>query len=354
MKTIVGIQFKGGGRVYYFDPLHFNFKRGDYAIVETVRGLELGFVSIGNRDVEDDHLEHELKPVIRRATDHDIKQEEKNIELAKKSFEIFKKHVKEFDLDMKPLYCEYTIDSSKIIFYYSAEDRIDFRELLKVLAPEFKIRVELRQIGTREAARVMGGIGSCGRELCCKTHLANFDFVTMKMAKEQGMALNTNKISGICDKLMCCIAYEHELYKELKKELPAVGQMVKTPSCDCCKIVSVDYIKKIVRTNENPNGAPTPHNAADVELIDLTKEVKDNAEVITTINDDEITVIDNSLNNIEYNDEEKIETVSFTKEEAVENDNNKKNNNNKHKNKYHKHHKPKQGNKNGKGENRSN
>ena len=200
----------------------------------------------------------------------------------------------------------------------------------------------------------MGGIGSCGRELCCKTHLANFDFVTMKMAKEQGMALNTNKISGICDKLMCCIAYEHELYKELKKELPAVGQMVKTPSCDCCKIVSVDYIKKIVRTNENPNGAPTPHNAADVELIDLTKEVKDNAEVITTIDNEEITVIDNSLNNIEYNDEEKIETVSFTKEEAVENDNNKKNNNNKHKNRYHKHHKPKQGNKNGKGENRSN
>ena len=352
MKTIVGIQFKGGGRVYYFDPLNFRFKRGDYAIVETVRGLELGFVSIGNRDVEDDHLEHELKPVVRRATDFDIKQEEKNTELAKKSFEIFKKHVKHFNLDMKPLYCEYTIDSSKIIFYYSAEDRIDFRELLKVLAPEFKIRVELRQIGTREAARVMGGIGSCGRELCCKTHLANFDFVTMKMAKEQGMALNTNKISGICDKLMCCIAYEHELYKELKKELPAVGQMVKTPSCECCKIVSVDYIKKIVRTNENPNGAPTPHNASDVELIDLTKEVKDNAEVITTINEkEEITVIDNSLNDIEFVEKEDLETVSFAKEESA---NNNKNNHNKQKNRYQRHHKPKQGNKNVKTENRSN
>ena len=283
MKTIVGIQFKGGGRVYYFDPLGFVFNRGDYAIVETVRGLELGFVSIGNRTVEDDYLEHELKPVIRPATKKDLEQEEKNNALAKKNFEVFKKYVQEFNLDMKPLYCEYTIDSSKVIFYYCAEDRVDFRELLKVLAPEFKIRVELRQIGTREAARVIGGIGTCGRELCCKTHLANFDFVTMKMAKEQGMSLNTSKISGVCDKLMCCIAFEHELYQELKKELPNVGQMVKTPSCDCCKVVSVDYIKKLVKTNENPNGAPTTHEAKDVELINFNQEVKDDAEVVAVI-----------------------------------------------------------------------
>ena len=297
MKTIVGIQFKGGGRVYYFDPLGFKFNRGDYAIVETVRGLELGFVSIGNREVEDDYIEHELKPVIRPATSKDLEQEEKNNILAKKNFEVFKRYVKEFDLDMKPLYCEYTIDSSKVIFYYSAEDRVDFRELLKVLAPEFKIRVELRQIGTREAARVIGGIGTCGRELCCKTHLANFDFVTMKMAKEQGMSLNTNKISGICDKLMCCIAFEHELYQELKKELPSVGQMVKTPSCDCCKVVSVDYIKKLVRTNENPNGAPSTHEAKDVEVINFNQELKDNATVEAVIEpvvvDVEVPVEDN-------------------------------------------------------------
>lgn len=313
MITIVGIQFKGGGRVYYFDPLHFKFERGDYAIVETVRGLELGYVSIGNREVEEDHLSHELKPVIRRATEKDLKQEEKNNELAKKSFEIFKKYVKEFDLDMKPLYCEYTIDSSKILFYYCSEERIDFRELLKVLAPEFKIRVELRQIGTREAARIIGGIGSCGRELCCKTHLANFDFVTMKMAKEQGMALNTNKISGICDKLMCCIAYEHELYQALKKELPNVGQMVKTPSCDCCKIVSVDYIKKIVRTNENPNGAPTAHKAEDVEIINFDAKVKDDAKVVATIDEsEEITVIDTDIKEAEVTSDDT--TVSFTKE----------------------------------------
>lgn len=310
MKTVVGIQFKGGGRVYYFDPLKYNFKRGNYAIVETVRGLELGFVSIGNRDIDDDALEHELKPVIRPATEKDIKQDEKNIELAKSSFEVFKKHVKEFNLDMKPLYCEYTIDSSKVIFYYSAEERVDFRELLKVLAPEFKIRVELRQIGTREAARVIGGIGSCGRELCCKTHLANFDFVTMKMAKEQGMALNTNKISGICDKLMCCIAYEHELYQELKKEMPNVGQMVKTPSCDCCKVVSVDYIKKLIKTSENPNGAPTTHKADEVELINFDAKVKDDAKVVATINENNEIIVDEIV---------KEENISFV---VVEDDNN--------------------------------
>lgn len=322
MKTVVGIQFKGGGRVYYFDPLDNPFARGDYAIVETVRGLELGFVSIGNREIEDDQLEHELKPVIRRATEEDIRQEEKNNELAKKSFETFKQLVKEFDLDMKPLYCEYTIDSSKVIFYYSAEDRVDFRELLKVLAPKFRIRVELRQIGTREAARVIGGVGSCGRELCCKTHLSNFDFVTMKMAKEQGMALNTNKISGICDKLMCCIAYEHELYQELKKELPNVGQMVKTPTCNCCKVVSVDYMKKIVRTNENPNGTPTVHAASEVEVIDFSKEVRDDAKVVVTIpkeikgKEREITIVEEETTN-------DFETKSINAEETISSNENK-------------------------------
>ncbi|MCM1260459.1 MAG: stage 0 sporulation protein [Prevotella sp.] len=333
MKTVVGIQFKGGGRVYYFDPLDNPFSRGDHAIVETVRGLELGFVSIGNREIEDDQLEHELKPVIRRATEEDIRQEEKNNELAKKSFETFKQLVKEFDLDMKPLYCEYTIDSSKVIFYYSAEDRVDFRELLKVLAPKFRIRVELRQIGTREAARVIGGVGSCGRELCCKTHLSNFDFVTMKMAKEQGMALNTNKISGICDKLMCCIAYEHELYQELKKELPNVGQMVKTPSCNCCKVVSVDYMKKIVRTNENPSGAPTAHPANEVEIIDFSKEVRDDAKVVVTI-PKEVKGKEREIIILEEEKSDEFETKSVTLEET-NSSNDSKEKKNHHKNQKH-------------------
>lgn len=312
MRKIVGIQFKGGGRVYYFDPLTYHFKRGDYAIVETIRGLELGYVSIGNREVEDSQIEHELKPVIREATKADLEQEEKNNILAKKSFEVFKEYIKKLDLDMKPLYCEYTIDSSKIIFYYFAEDRVDFRELLKLLTPKFRIRVELRQIGTREAARVIGGIGSCGRELCCKTHLANFDFVTMKMAKEQGMALNTNKISGICDKLMCCIGYEQELYQELKKEFPSVGQMVKTPSCDCCKVVSVDYLKKTIKTNENPNGMPVTYPVKDVECIHFDSNIKDGSKVTAIIHQEEMIIVDES---IEINDEEKSDTKSFISEE---------------------------------------
>ena len=209
---------------------------------------------------------------------------------------------------MKPLYCEYTIDCSKIIFYYCADDRVDFRDLLKLLTPRFRIRVELRQVGTREAARIIGGVGSCGRELCCKTHLANFDFVTMKMAKEQGMTLNTSKISGICDKLMCCIAYEHELYVELKKELPNVGQMVKTPSCECCKVVSVDYIKKMVKTAENENGMPVSHKAEDVQPISFNSAVKDDAKLVATIEDEEITIVEES---IEVKQEDDLETKSF-------------------------------------------
>lgn len=291
MKKIVGIQFKGFGKVYYFDPLDIDFASGEYAIVETVRGVELGKVIIANREVEDDQIEYELKPVIRKATDADVAQEEKNIELAKKSFEIFKKYISVCKLEMKPLYAEYTIDQTKVIFYYTADDRVDFRELLKHLAPEFKIRVELRQIGPREAARALGGVGICGRELCCKNFLQNFDFVTMKMAKEQGMSLNNNKISGMCGKLMCCIAYENEIYKELKKEFPAVGSMVKTPTCECCKVVSVDYLKRLVKTEEIKEGMPVVHTLDEIDGYQIAKAVEE-PEVIATaeIMEDEIEI----------------------------------------------------------------
>lgn len=291
MKKIVGIQFKGFGKVYYFDPLDIDFASGEYAIVETVRGVELGKVIIANREVEDDQIEYELKPVIRKATDSDVAQEEKNIELAKKSFEIFKKYISVCKLEMKPLYAEYTIDQTKVIFYYTADDRVDFRELLKHLAPEFKIRVELRQIGPREAARALGGVGICGRELCCKKFLQNFDFVTMKMAKEQGMSLNNNKISGMCGKLMCCIAYENEIYKELKKEFPAVGSMVKTPTCECCKVVSVDYLKRLVKTEEIKEGMPVVHTLDEIDGYQIAKAVEE-PEVIATaeIMEDEIEI----------------------------------------------------------------
>ncbi len=287
MTKIVGIQFKGVGKVYYFNPLNFQFNPGEYAIVETIRGIELGKVIIGNREVEDDQIEYELKPVIRKANEEDVIQEQKNNELAKKSFETFKKYIRICNLDMKPLYAEYTIDQTKIIFYYTAEDRVDFRELLKYLAPEFKIRVELRQIGPREAARALGGVGICGRELCCASHLQNFDFVTMKMAKEQGMSLNNSKISGVCGKLMCCIGYENELYKEMKKEFPAVGSMVKTNTCDNCKVVAVDYFKKLVKTEEIKDGMPVVHSLDEIDGFQVAKAFEEPELIIDAKMDEE-------------------------------------------------------------------
>ena len=335
MKEIVGIQFKNASRVYYFSPLEYKFNVGEYAIVETVRGLELGKVIIANRHVEDDELSHELKPVVRKANNHDLMLEKKHEEMAPESFTIFKKYVSELNLPMKPLYCEYTIDSSKIIFYYSAEDRVDFRELLKLLTPHFKTRVELRQIGPREAARVVGGLGSCGRVICCKTCLNNFDFVTMKMAKEQGMSLNTNKISGVCGKLMCCIGYEHEIYLELKKEVPNIGQLVKTPNCPCCKVVSVDYVKKVVSVLENPDGAPVRYEAKQVSLV-VPKDPneKDSEIVISNEDVEEIVEVENTENNESKEDKSKKKIYKpFVKNNTNNNNNNKKKKNKKNDNK---------------------
>ncbi len=227
---------------------------------------------------------------------------------------------------MKPLYCEYTLDHSKLIFYYCAEDRVDFRELLKLLAAEFKTRIELRQIGPREAARIIGGIGTCGQVLCCQRYLREFDFVTMKMAKEQSMSLNNTKISGSCGKLMCCIAYESELYKELRKEIPGVGTYVKTPSCECCKIVSVDYIKKIVRTQENPNGMPVAHDASKVEVVNIKNKKETTIQVTTvealpkseTENIEEDVIIEelNETENIVVETEENVVEVNRSEEKS--------------------------------------
>ncbi len=281
MVKIVGIQFKDNSKTYYFDSVNFNFKENDQVIVDTARGLEIGTVTLKTTLMPKENIEYELKPVIRAATEKDLRYAKENEKMAIKSFEFFKQKVKEYKLNMKPLYAEYTIDRSKIIFYYESEDRVDFRDLLKALTPEYKMRVELRQIGPREAARVIGGIGICGRELCCKTHLQNFNFVTMKMAKEQGLSLNNTKISGCCGKLMCCIAYESEIYKELKKEIPGVGTMVKTPSCASCKIVGVDYLKKLIKTQEAEGALPVVHPVQEIKV--LTPELNFAEEVEETV-----------------------------------------------------------------------
>lgn len=318
MVKIVGIQFKETKRVYYFNSLHYNFKVGDKVIVDTVRGLEIGTVLIPTTLKKKEDIEFELKDVVRKATDKDLANEIENIEKAKVAFEFFKEKAIEFNLDMKPLYAEYTIDKSKVIFYYVAEDRVDFRDLLKVLAPEFKTRVELRQIGSREAARIIGGLGTCGRELCCKTHLTNFNFVTMKMAKEQGMSLNTAKISGCCGKLMCCIAYENEMYKELKKELPGVGTFVETPTCPRCKIVSVDYIKKLFKTQEGVDTMPIVHTLDEIKVLDKDDKI---------INETEETVeLDENLEITNVVEEETPAPVKKSKyEKRMQNQRNRKN-----------------------------
>lgn len=267
MIEVIGVQFKGMGRIYYFNPLNVKFNAGEYVIVETVRGVELGKVLVGNKELDESFFETEVKPILRKANETDVLQDQKNTIDAVEAFNFFKEEVLKLDLEMKPLDAEYTFDRSKVILFYTAEDRVDFRDLLKRLTPHFKTRVELRQIGAREGARLIGGIGSCGREICCRAFGKNFDIVTMKMAKDQAMSLNTNKISGLCGKLMCCIAYENELYQELKEIVPSVGTYVKTPTCEYCKVVGVDYIKQIVRTQESPDSLPVAHYAQEVQIV---------------------------------------------------------------------------------------
>ena len=267
MIEVVGVQFKGMGRIYYFKPLNIQFQPGEYAIVETVRGVELGKVIVGNKEIDEKQFETELKEVLRKANEEDLNNEEKNNAEAEEAFKIFKSEVVKLDLDMKPLQAEYTFDRSKIIFYYTADDRVDFRDLLKHLTPQFKLRVELRQIGTREGARLIGGLGGCGREICCRSFLKNFDVVTMKMAKDQGMALSSSKIAGVCGKLMCCISYESPLYEEIRKRVPGVGDLVKTPNCDYCKVVGTDYVKQIIRVQEDPDAMPVAYYAEQVQRV---------------------------------------------------------------------------------------
>lgn len=271
MAKVVGIGFKEVGKIYYFDPTIYQVKVGDKVIVETVRGLELGVVVEEIKEIEDNKLEHELKPVIRIAHKGDLKAFEENREKSKKALVKCREIITRHKLEMKLLDCEYTLDKSKIIIYYNAEGRVDFRELLKDLASEFKVRIELRQIGPREGAKFIGGIGPCGREICCKKHLREFDFVTMKMAKDQGMALNANKIAGLCGKLMCCIGYESKCYEELRKKIPNPGDVIQLPNGVTCKVHSTDYIKETVKVLHGE--ILEEYNASDVVKIKAHKEV---------------------------------------------------------------------------------
>ena len=227
MVTVVGVRFRLAGKIYYFDPAGFELKQGDQVIVETVRGIEFGKVMIGPREVSEDKVTFPLKKVIRIATPEDHVQLKENEAKSKKAFDICLQKIKQHQLEMKLVDVEYTFDRSKIIFYFTADGRIDFRELVKDLASVFKTRIELRQIGVRDEAKMLGGLGPCGRPLCCATFLGEFEPVSIKMAKEQNLSLNPVKISGICSRLMCCLKYESSSYRDAKADLPLVGGKVR-------------------------------------------------------------------------------------------------------------------------------
>ena len=229
MAIIVGIKFKSGNKIYYFDPKNIQFNEGDGVIVETARGQEFGTVSITNKEVEEKDIVTPLKPVIRKATADDLKRVEKNLQDKEHALKVIREKVAEMGIQMKLVDAEYTFDRTKLIFYFTADGRVDFRELVKILASIFKIRIELRQIYERDDTKMRGALASCGRPCCCTTHLPDFEKVSIKMAKIQGLSLNPQKISGVCGRLMCCLKYENAYYSEVYKEMPKVGSKVKTP-----------------------------------------------------------------------------------------------------------------------------
>ena len=247
MVNVIGVRFRSAGKVYYFDPAGYDIKQGDNVIVETARGIEYGMVVLGPRNVEDDKIIQPLKPVIRQATDEDNAIEKRNKEKEKDAFGICLEKIKKHGLEMKLIDCEYTFDNNKVLFYFTADGRIDFRELVKDLASVFKTRIELRQIGVRDETKIVGGIGICGRPLCCHTHLSEFAPVSIKMAKEQNLSLNPTKISGVCGRLMCCLKNEEEAYEELNSKLPNVGDFVTTKDNLKGEVQSVSVLKQLVK-----------------------------------------------------------------------------------------------------------
>lgn len=247
MTKVIGVRFRTAGKVYFFDPLQLEIKRGDHVIVETARGIEFGTVVAGVHEVEDDKVIQPLKPVMRIAGERDIEQEAANKEKEKEAFKICKEKILKHGLEMKLIDAEYTFDNNKVLFYFTADGRIDFRELVKDLASVFKTRIELRQIGVRDETKIRGGIGICGRPLCCHSYLSDFVPVSIKMAKEQNLSLNPTKISGVCGRLMCCLKNEEDTYEELNRKLPSVGDYAQTADGLHGEVQSVNVLRQLVK-----------------------------------------------------------------------------------------------------------
>ena len=247
MITIIGVRFRNVGKVYYFSPRELDICVGDHVIVETARGVEYGFVVLGPKEVDDSKVIQPLKEVIRIATPKDDAREENNRKKEKEAFEICQKKIRAHNLEMKLIDAEYTFDNNKMLFYFTADGRIDFRELVKDLAAVFKTRIELRQIGVRDETKILGGIGICGRPLCCHTYLSEFAPVSIKMAKEQNLSLNPTKISGVCGRLMCCLKNEQETYEYLNRKLPGVGDIVTLPDGMKGEVSGVNVLRQLVK-----------------------------------------------------------------------------------------------------------
>lgn len=247
MIKVIGVRFRAAGKIYYFDPVGMEIKTGDNVIVETARGIEFGYVVLGSREVEEDKVIQPLKPVIRMATEEDRRIEARNKEKEKEAFAICLEKIRKRGLEMKLIDAEYTFDNNKVLFYFTADGRIDFRELVKDLAAVFKTRIELRQVGVRDETKILGGIGICGRPLCCHSYLSEFIPVSIKMAKEQNLSLNPSKISGVCGRLMCCLKNEEETYQVLNSKLPNVGDFVTTNDGLKGEVHSVNVLRQLIK-----------------------------------------------------------------------------------------------------------
>ena len=288
MVTVIGVRFRKAGKIYYFSPKEYEIKVGDNVIVETARGVEYGKVVIASKEISEEEIISPLKEVIRVATNEDDEKERANKEKEKEAFKICLEKIKKHNLEMKLIDCEYTFDNNKVLFYFTADGRIDFRELVKDLASVFRTRIELRQIGVRDETKILGGIGSCGRPLCCNTHLSEFIPVSIKMAKEQNLSLNPTKISGVCGRLMCCLKHEEEVYEEANSKMPEVGDTVTTVDGLKGEVHSISVLKQMVRVIvelENDE-----KEARDYNVEDLTFKLRKKKDIVTM--DDELRALE--------------------------------------------------------------
>ncbi len=278
MKEVIGVRFRPNGKIYFFDPQDFYVQVGTEVIVETARGVEYGKCVQGRRKIEDPKRINGLKPILRIANDEDRKNYEKNKQKSKDAFVTCEKKIKEHNLEMKLISAEYTFDGSKVLFYFTADGRVDFRDLVRDLASVFKTRIELRQIGVRDEAKLCGGIGMCGRPLCCNSYLSEFIPVSIKMAKEQNLSLNPTKISGVCGRLMCCLKHEQDAYEYLNAKMPMVGDNATTPEGVVGRVDSVNVMRQTVRiiiTDEEGNKTAEEYKVEELKFKPRKKPKKD-------------------------------------------------------------------------------